>query len=94
MEKLQAKFGEAPPSAASAAVAKSKGGAASRKRERAGPSGAAGAGSSVNWQQAADTGRLAKLTVPVLKEYLREHGLPLAGRKADLVARIEEHISK
>lgn len=95
MEKLKARFGAAPPSAVSAAAAKAKGGgAASRKRERPGGSGAAGEGSGINWQQAADSGRLAKLTVPVLKEYLREHGLPLSGKKADLVARIEGHLAQ
>ena len=30
------------------------------------------------------------LTVPELKELLRERGLPLSGKKADLIARLSE----
>lgn len=32
----------------------------------------------------------SKLTVVQLKEHLKERGLPLSGKKADLVARLQE----
>jgi len=34
---------------------------------------------------------LSKLKVPELKELLKEAGLPVSGKKADLIARLEEH---
>ncbi|KAF5863084.1 ATP-dependent DNA helicase II subunit 1 [Aspergillus alliaceus] len=39
-------------------------------------------------------GSLAKLTVPVLKDFLSSHGRSAAGKKADLVERVEEFMER
>ncbi|GMH40380.1 hypothetical protein BSKO_08284 [Bryopsis sp. KO-2023] len=65
----------------------------SSKRKATGD-GVATAVESVDWKDLADKGKLAKLTVAELKKYLEFHKLRLSGKKADLVARIEDHLSK
>lgn len=47
-----------------------------------------------NWRKLKDTGGLGKLTNDVLKVYLRHHNLTQAGKKADLILRIEQHMDK
>ncbi len=37
---------------------------------------------------------LKKLTLPLLKNACRDHGLKLTGSKADLIARLEEHFAQ
>ncbi|KAB8199711.1 KU70 like protein [Aspergillus parasiticus SU-1] len=39
-------------------------------------------------------GSLSKLTVPVLKDFLNAHGRSAAGKKADLVERVEEYLEQ
>jgi hypothetical protein len=52
---------------------------------------AAAAAASTDWRKLVQEGRLAKLTLPVLRAILAGLGLPTAGRKADLVSRLEDH---
>jgi hypothetical protein len=40
------------------------------------------------WQQ----GNLSSQTIPTLKAFCKEQGLPLAGKKDDLMARIHDHL--
>lgn len=47
---------------------------------------------SIDWAKLAENGELTKLTRDILKSYLQLHRLPVSGRKADLVQRINEHI--
>lgn len=42
----------------------------------------------------ADEGTLSKLTIEQMKPYLRAHSLAITGKKADLMARIDEHARK
>lgn len=44
-------------------------------------------------QRRAREGTLARLTAPDLKKYLKAHGLRVGGAKAELVARVEEHLT-
>lgn len=37
--------------------------------------------------------KIARLTVPVLKDYCAQNHLSLSGKKADLVFRVSEHIN-
>eukprot|EP00897_Mesotaenium_endlicherianum_P004808 jgi/Mesen1/4355/ME000022S03645 len=41
-----------------------------------------------NWEQLADDGKLETLTIEQLKVYLRSKGLPVSGKKKDLVGRV------
>ncbi|BDD58646.1 ATP-dependent DNA helicase II subunit 1 [Monascus purpureus] len=41
-----------------------------------------------------EKGTVSKLTLPILKEFLTAHGRSAAGRKADLVERVEEMLEK
>ncbi|OJJ41529.1 hypothetical protein ASPWEDRAFT_23609 [Aspergillus wentii DTO 134E9] len=41
-----------------------------------------------------EKGNLSKLTLPVLKEFLTSHGRSTAGKKADIVERIEEFLER
>ena len=45
-------------------------------------------------QAMAQAGKLSSITMDQLKVYLRAHSLNLTGKKADLVARIDEHVAK
>ena len=42
----------------------------------------------------AQAGKLSSATMEQMKVYLRAHSLNLAGKKTDLVARIDEHVRK
>jgi len=44
-------------------------------------------------QGLAGQGKLASLTVAQLTKYLNLHGLPTGGKKADVVARVAEHVA-
>jgi ATP-dependent DNA helicase 2 subunit 1 len=44
------------------------------------------------WVAAHMQGRLSTLTNPTLKEFLKEHGLPVGGKKDDLIARVHDFI--
>eukprot|EP00117_Sycon_ciliatum_P030500 scpid60044/ scgid24025/ X-ray repair cross-complementing protein 5; 5&apos; ATP-dependent DNA helicase 2 subunit 1; ATP-dependent DNA helicase II 70 kDa subunit; DNA repair protein XRCC6; Ku autoantigen protein p70 homolog len=48
-------------------------------------------GGDINVKEYADQGKLAKLTVAVLKEFLRSVGLPVLGKKGELVDRVNTH---
>ncbi|EYE93061.1 putative DSB repair complex subunit Ku70 [Aspergillus ruber CBS 135680] len=41
-----------------------------------------------------EKGAIAKLTLPILKEFLTNHGRSTAGKKADLIDRVEEYFEK
>jgi len=49
--------------------------------------------SNFDWKQLCDNDELSNLTVNDLKIYLSQHSLKLSGRKADLIARIKEHLN-
>jgi ATP-dependent DNA helicase 2 subunit 1 len=76
-----------------------------RKRKAASPASSSRAGKAVKRTSdssaslsdadivvAATGGRLSKFTVKVLKEYCRQHNLALAGKKADLIERIQDSL--
>lgn len=46
----------------------------------------------INWKEEASAGKIVKRTVDTLKGFLRHHNLPTAGKKADLVQRVEEKV--
>jgi hypothetical protein len=82
-------------------------GAVSGKRKAGGRGGAAGGDggpkrlkkevtddeyNAFDWEELKSSGDgWKKLTVENLKLYLRRHGLPLSGKKDDLILRIEQH---
>eukprot|EP00877_Chromochloris_zofingiensis_P012838 jgi/Chrzof1/7808/Cz02g37100.t1 len=74
--------------AGGAGAAKSKG----TKRKEEAELTQAEAYQQIDWKRLADTGGLQKLTVEQLKLYLTYHRLKKDGRKADLIARIQEHV--
>mmetsp|Transcript_33890 Transcript_33890/g.43704 ORF Transcript_33890/g.43704 Transcript_33890/m.43704 type:complete len:116 (+) Transcript_33890:369-716(+) len=45
------------------------------------------------WKIMAQNGTLETQTIPNLKDYLKRHGLPLSGKKADLVERVYDALS-
>lgn len=45
-------------------------------------------------QALAEAGKLASLTVAQLTKYLSLHGLPTGGKKAEVVARVAEHVQQ
>ena len=47
---------------------------------------------STDWAGLAAAGKLATLTNDTLKSYLYSNRLPVSGKKADLIARIEMHM--
>ncbi|CAM9627081.1 unnamed protein product, partial [Choristocarpus tenellus] len=47
--------------------------------------------SKVDWKAAAEKREVDEYTMPMLKAYLKSVGLPLGGKKADLVARVTNH---
>lgn len=49
--------------------------------------------SKFDWKKLCENDELNNLTINELKIYLSEHGLKLSGRKADLIARIKEHMN-
>jgi hypothetical protein len=49
--------------------------------------------SDIDWPAEYAAGRVEKHTIDELKDYLRMHGLLLGGKKADLVARVAEHMA-
>eukprot|EP00164_Ancoracysta_twista_P002354 GFYU01003113.1.p1 GENE.GFYU01003113.1~~GFYU01003113.1.p1 ORF type:complete len:619 (+),score=198.99 GFYU01003113.1:106-1962(+) len=64
---------------------------AGSKRKRAGDD---NGGAERDWNELVDSGKLAKCTIPDLKEYCTKNRLPTSGKKADLVERVEEHVEK
>lgn len=46
-----------------------------------------------DWKALVEADGLKKMTVPDLKVYLKAHGLPVSGKKADIVERITEHVT-
>ncbi len=44
-----------------------------------------------DWDEEVASGSIGKLTMPVLKSYLRHYGLSVAGKKQDLLDRVEAH---
>jgi hypothetical protein len=64
------------------------------KRKAAGDDGDSAAFlASTDWKQENAAGTLRKMTVTNLKIYCRAHSLPLSGKKADVLARVEENIN-
>jgi hypothetical protein len=47
---------------------------------------------SIDWQTQLNNDTLKTLTVPTLKVYCRHNKLPLSGSKADLLARVTDHL--
>ncbi|KAJ5573516.1 uncharacterized protein N7459_007943 [Penicillium hispanicum] len=56
--------------------------------------GAAGAAIDDEVRRSWDKGAVSKLTMPVLKEFLTAHGRATAGKKADLVDRVEQYFEQ
>ncbi len=56
------------------------------------PACAAAAAAEHDWNALARDGQLTALTISELKVYLAKHKLKVSGNKADLVARIAEHM--
>lgn len=52
----------------------------------------AGERSAIDWQSELAAGTIGKRTIDDLKSYCRTFGLPLSGRKADLVERVTTHL--
>jgi ATP-dependent DNA helicase 2 subunit 1 len=70
--------------------------AAAPKKRKAGPVSAAALAEAdlwkdYDWDEEIDAGSIGKLTMPVLKSYLRHFGLSATGKKQDLLERIQEH---
>lgn len=55
-------------------------------------SGAASAGDASPRSASSENENLEKLTVPVLKAMAKEYGLPVSGRKAEIVSRLKQHL--
>jgi len=52
-----------------------------------------GDGDGLDWAAIKADGLIAKQTVPALKAFLRARGLPVGGKKAELVERAEEALA-
>jgi len=76
---------KAPSSSSSSSRSK----AAPKKKARAAP---VADDSGIDWEAKVKDGSIKKLTIPVLKEYLRANSLPLSGKKDDLLQRIRDHM--
>ncbi|GBG24518.1 ATP-dependent DNA helicase II subunit 1 [Hondaea fermentalgiana] len=61
-----------------------------KKRARKAPADGDADGPPADWRDKLEKGTLSKLTIPVLKLILEDLGLSQTGKKAELVARIEE----
>jgi hypothetical protein len=46
----------------------------------------------MNWKELVEKGGVKSKTNDILKQYLRHHRLPTAGRKADLIDRVSQHV--
>lgn len=88
-------FAAALPAATSATKRKAEGGGGGGAAKKAKPS-VADAGdvlSQYDWAGMAQDGSLAKRTMPELKAFLKAKGLPVSGKKSDLVDRATEALS-
>lgn len=74
-----------PAGKPSAAKRKAEGGGAAAKRSKAGDD------VEIDMREEAQKGRLSKLTVPVLKEFVKQAGIKCGTKKADLVEAIKDH---
>jgi len=77
------------------------GGGSGGARKRKGDEGGSGASkkqrtkgdyTDYDWEGMARESTLCRITIPELKVYLRQHGLPMSGAKAILVERVEQHL--
>lgn len=68
-------------------------GAAGAGKKRAAPTMSdADIATHIDWKAEVKAGKVAKRTVDTLKAFLRHHKLPTAGKKAELVQRVEERV--
>lgn len=68
-------------------------GAPAAKKAKVAAAAGGGAGEK-DWKNLVATGKIQKLTIPDLKDYCRLKGLPVGGKKADLVERVTKHVLK
>ena len=45
-----------------------------------------------DWEGMAESGQLTRLRIQDLQVYLKFNGLPVSGKKADLIERISQHV--